>query len=125
MNQMDRLGLILGMRPSSTNFCNLFNDDYNYDHDDEEPDKIYVCRECETWFGTKANLERHLKSGLHKRQQMANADNWDDSQFNYCDLCDRFFISSAMFAKHTRTKPHVKRLMKKKIKLGICPENRE
>jgi len=121
---MDRLGLILGMRPSSTDFCKLFNDDYNYDHDDEEPDKIYVCHDCERWFSTKANLTRHLKSGLHKRQVMANADNWDDSHFNYCDLCDRFFISSAMFAKHTRTKPHVKRLNKKKIKLGKYPENK-
>ena len=116
MNQMDRLGLILGMRPSSTNFCNLFNDDYNYDHDDEEPDKIYICRECETWFGTKANLERHLKSGLHKRQVMANNDDWNDENFCYCNLCDRFFISHAMFAKHTRTKRHLKRLNKKTLK---------
>jgi len=111
---MDRLGLILGMRPSSTNFCNLFNDDYTYNYD-EEPDKIYVCRECETWFGTKANLERHLKSGLHKRQVMANNDDWNDNEFHYCNLCDRFFISPLMYAKHTRTKPHVKRLMKKKL----------
>ena len=120
MNQMDRLALILSMRPSSTDFCKLFDDNFNHDDYDEEPEKIYICRECERWFSTKGNLTRHLKSSLHRRQQMANADNWNDEDFHYCDLCDRFFISSAMFAKHTRTKPHVKRLMKKKIKLGRC-----
>ena len=116
MNQMDRLGLILGMRPSSTNFCNLFNDDYTYDYNDNEPDKIYVCDDCERWFSTKANLTRHLKSSLHRRQVMANNDDWNDEDFYYCNLCDRFFISAAMFAKHTRTKPHIKRLNKKTLK---------
>lgn len=112
MNQQDRLNLMLGMR-TQTNFCNLFNDDIDYD---EEPEKIFVCRVCERWFGSKRNLERHLKSGLHKRQQMANADNWDDSYFCYCEPCDRFFISSAMFAKHSRTEKHIKRQNKRDLK---------
>jgi uncharacterized Zn-finger protein len=111
MNQQDRLNLMLGMR-TQTDFCKLFNDDYNYD-DDEEPDKIYVCRVCEIWFSTKANLERHLKSGLHKRQVMANNDDWDDSKFYYCEPCDRFFISSPMASKHNKTTAHKKKLERK------------
>ena len=112
MNQMDRLGLILSMRPQ-TNFCNLFNDDIIYDpnyKDDDKPEILYICRVCDRSFTFEHNLSRHLKSSLHKRQAMANVDNWDDYQFHYCEPCDKLFISCHMLAKHSGGKKHLKKI---------------
>ena len=112
MNQMERLSLILSMRPQ-TNFCNLFNDDIIYDpnyKDDDKSEILYICRVCDRSFTFEHNLTRHLKSSLHKRQAMANADKWDGYQFHYCEPCDRVFISCHMLAKHSKGKKHLKRI---------------
>ena len=70
MDQKERLEMVLGMRPSSTNFDNLFNDDYAYDK--KHPDKIYICWTCERWFTLRDTLKVHLKTKYHKRHLIKN-----------------------------------------------------
>lgn len=113
MDHNERLDLLYGMRPSSTNWDNLFNDDIIEDVYDGSPEKIFICRTCEKYFTFEHNLTRHLKSSFHKRMVDDLNDEFDEGYYFYCDVCKKWFISQAMLTKHEKTPTHIKKLAKK------------
>ena len=104
MDQKERLEMILGMRPKS-NFCNLFND--NYEYDKQHPDKIYICWVCNRWFTLRDTLRVHLKTNYHKRHLLK-----DDSEKPTHFICScGCRCTKKHKARHERTAKHKNKLL--------------
>ena len=51
---------------------------------------------------------------------MYNNDEFDESNFCYCELCNEYFTSQAHFNNHTKCKRHKAKLRKIKSKIYDC-----
>lgn len=112
MNKPEKMSLILSMKPS-TNFCNLFNDNFNDDFKNYRLDNLFFCNICDRGFAYKRNFERHLASDYHKRQVCNYKECVYYNDKLYCNICRKQFTSIKHFDNHSLSLRHNKKLIKK------------